>query len=128
MKFFDFFIKTHHDKLLEIHSRRALWRENCSKSTFSLCKYSRHVSSTLSVLHTWTMKYSILSIFRAKQKMNLRPSRKHCSLLCDICDERILFELFVHKFEICFVVFFIPIFASKTECFRYLKKGTFKFS
>ena len=28
------------------------------------------------------MKYSILSIFRAKQKMTLRPSRKHCSLLC----------------------------------------------
>ena len=53
-----------------------------SKSTFSPYKYYRHVSSTMSVLHTYTMKYSILSIFRAKQKMTLRPSRKHCSLLC----------------------------------------------
>ena len=53
-----------------------------SKSTFSLYKYSRHVSSTMTVLHTYTMKYSILSIFRAKQKITLRPSRKHCQLLC----------------------------------------------
>ena len=51
-----------------------------SKSTFSLYKYSELVSSTFSGPHTYTMKYSILSIFRAKLKMTLRLSRKHCSL------------------------------------------------
>ena len=43
------------------------------------------------------------------------------SIVC-FCDEIIPFELFVHKIEICFVGFLIPIFASKPECFRYLKK------
>ena len=49
---------------------------------FLLYKYSKHVSCTMSELHIYTAKYSILSIFRAKQKMTLRPSRKQCSLLC----------------------------------------------
>ena len=53
-----------------------------SKSTFSLNKYSRHVSPPFSGLHIYTMKYAILSIFRAKLKMTLRLSRKHCSLPC----------------------------------------------
>ena len=64
------------------HKKKRFGAKKRSKSMFSLYKYSRHVSSTMSALHTYTMKYSILSIFRAKQKMTLRPSRKHCSLLC----------------------------------------------
>ena len=108
--------------------KKTLWREKRSKSTFLLYKYCRHVSSVLSVFDTYTMKYSILSIFRAKQKLTLRPWRKYCSLLRVICDERIPFELFLHKVEIWFVSFLIPLFASKIDCFRYLKKGTFKFS
>ena len=42
-------------------------------------------------------------------------------------DERLPLELFFHKVEIFFVSFFTPLFASKIECFRHLKKGTFKF-
>ena len=62
--------------------KKTLWREKHSKSTLFSFKYSKHVSSTLTVLRIYTMKYSILSIFRAKLKITLRLSRKHCSLPC----------------------------------------------
>ena len=61
--------------------KKTLWREKTLKINVFTIKYSRHVTS-MSVFHSYTMKYSILSIFRAKQKMTLRPSRKQCSLLC----------------------------------------------
>ena len=67
---------------VQVFRKKRFGAKKRSKSTFSLYKYSRHLSLMICVLHTYTMKYSILSIFRAKQKMNLRPSRKHCSLLC----------------------------------------------
>ena len=99
-----------------------------SKSTFLLYKYSKHVSSTMSVFHIYTAKYSILSIFRAKQKNDSQTFKKAMLATVCLCEERIPFELFFHRVKIYFVGFLIPIFASKTECFQYLKKGTFKFS
>jgi len=82
----------------------------------------------MSVLNIYTMKYSILEHFSRQTKNESQTFKKALLATLCLCDERIPFELFVHKVEICFVGFFISIFASKTECFRYLKKGTFKFS
>ena len=67
---------------VQVFRKKRFGAKKRSKPTFALYKYYRHVSFTMSVLHTYTVKHSILSIFRAKQKMTLRPSRKQCSLLC----------------------------------------------
>ena len=93
-----------------------------SKSTFSLYKYSRHVSSTMSVLHTYTMKYSILSIFRAKQKMTLRPSRKHCSPLCVFVMKEYLLNCSSIRLDYDLLVFSSRFLLPKMKVFDIWKK------
>ena len=93
-----------------------------SKSTFSLYKYSRHVSSTMSVLHTYTVKYSILSIFRAKQKMTLRPSRKYCSSLCVFVMKEYLLNFSYIRLKYVLLVFSSRFLLPKLSVFEIWKK------
>ena len=65
--------------------------------------------------------------FSRQTKNDSQTFEKALLAIVCFCDERIPFELFFHKVGLRFVGFLIPIFASKTEGFRYLKKGTFKF-
>ena len=98
-----------------------------SKSTFLLYKYSKHVSSTMSVLHTYTVKYSILSIFRAKQKMSLRPSRKHCSLLCVFVMKKHLLNCSSIRLDYDLLVFSSRFLLPKMKVFDIWKKGLSNF-
>ena len=93
-----------------------------SKSTFSPYKYYRHVSSTISVLHTYTMKYSILSIFRAKQIMALKPSRKHCSLLCVFVMKEYLLNFSYITLKYVLLVFSSRFLLPKLKVFDIWKK------
>ena len=93
-----------------------------SKSTFLLYKYSKHVSSTMSVLHIYTAKYSILSIFRAKQKMTLRPSRKQCSLLCVFVTKEYLLNCSSIRSKYILLVFSSRFLLPKLSVFNIWKK------
>ena len=107
--------------------QKTLWREKRSKLTFLSNNYSRHLGSVWTVLHTYTMAYSILSIFRATQKLTLRLSRKHWSLLCVFVMKDYLLNCSSMRLKYFFVNFLIPFFAPKLECFQHLKKGIFTF-
>ena len=82
----------------------------------------------VSYLYYEIFNFEILS--RQTQKDDFQTFKEAllaAGIVC-FCDERIPFELFLHKVEICFVSFVITLFVSRTECSRYLKKGTFKFA
>ena len=98
-----------------------------SKSTFSPYKYYMHVSFTMSVLHIYTVKYSILSIFRAKQKMSLRPSRKHCSLLCVFVMKKHLLNCSSIRLDYDLLVFSSRFLLPKMKVFDIWKKGLSNF-
>ena len=76
----------------------------------------------MSVLHTYTMKYSILSNFRAKQKMTIRPSRKHCSLLCVFVMKEYLFNFSYIRLKYVLLVFSSRFFLPKLKVFDIWKK------
>ena len=76
----------------------------------------------MSVLHTYTMKYSILSIFRAKQKMTPRSSRKHCSLLCVSVMKEYLLNFSYIRLKYVLLVFSSRFLLPKLNVFDIWKK------
>ena len=76
----------------------------------------------MSVLQTYTAKYSILSIFRAKQKMTLRPSRKQCSLLCVFVMKEYLLNCSSIKSKYILLVFSSRFLLPKLSVFNIWKK------
>ena len=76
----------------------------------------------MSVFYIYTMKYSILSIFRAKQKMTLRPSRKHCSLLCVFVMKEYLLNCSSIRLDYDLLVFSSRFLLPKMKVFDIWKK------
>ena len=76
----------------------------------------------MSVLHTYTVKYSILSIFREKQRMSLRPSRKHCWLLCVFVMKEYLLNCSSIRLDYDLLVFLSRFLLPKMKVFDIWKK------